>query len=260
MGWFMGIDIGSRTSKGVIAKNGEISTHHLIPSGFDYRATAHKLKEEILEKAGLSQNNIADVVATGHGAASVPFSNHHVADILCCARGIKRNLPSVRTIIDVQRISTQVIRLSEKGQVVSFVVNEKCASGCGSFLDIISNVLRIDLKDVGPLSLRSNNPVVFTTGCAVFGESEAISRVSEGASSDDILAGVHRALANKIATLIDRVGLEMDCAISGGGALNIGLVKSLEEKLGFMLLIPPEPQFINAFGAAIIAENGGQSQ
>lgn len=259
MAWFMGVDIGSGTSKGIIVENGELLAYHLLPSGVDYRAVAQKLREEILVKAGLSPVDIADTISTGHGADSVPFSNHQVSDILCCAKGVTSIFPSVRTIIDVQGISSQVISLSEEGQVVNFVVNEKCASGSGCFLDIISNVLRIDLKDVGPLSLRSKNPVVFTTGCAVFGESEAVSRVSEGASREDILAGVHKALANKISTLVDRVGLEMDCAISGGGALNVGLIKSLEEKLGFQLLVPPQPQLINALGAAIIAENGGKA-
>jgi len=134
------------------------------------------------------------------------------------------------------------------------VVSEKCAAGSGRFLNVIANVLRIDLKDIGPLSLKSKNPVTFTTGCAVFGESEAISRVSEGASKEDILAGVHKALANKVSTLVDRVELEKDCAVSGGGALNLGLIKSVEEKLGVPLLVPPHPQFITALGAAIIAE------
>jgi predicted CoA-substrate-specific enzyme activase len=165
-----------------------------------------------------------------------------------------RIFPSVRTVIDVQGMSSQVIRLDDEGRVVNFVASERCAAGSGRFLDVIANVLRIDLEDVGSLSLKSKNPVVFTTGCAVFGESEAISRVSEGASKEDILAGVHKALANKVSTLVDRVGLEKDCAISGGGALNIGLVRSVEEKLGIPLLVPPQPQFINAIGAAIVAE------
>jgi len=130
----------------------------------------------------------------------------------------------------------------------------KCAAGSGRFLDVIANVLRIDLKDIGALSLKSKKPVTFTTGCAVFGESEAVSRVSEGASKEDILAGVHRALANKISTLVERVGLVKECAISGGGALNAGLVKSIKEKLGIQLLVPPQPQSITALGAAIMAE------
>ena len=256
MALILGMDIGSGTSKGVIVKDGKPIAYHLLPSGVDYRAVAQKLREEILTKAGLSAADIADTIATGHGAANVAFSRHQVSEILCCARGIASLFPKVRTIIDVQRIFTQVLRINATGNVINFIINEKCAAGSGYFLDIIAHVLQIDLKDAGPLSLRSQNPVIFTTGCAVFGESEAISRVSEGASKEDILAGVHQALAGKISTLVDRVGLEMDCAMSGGGALNVGLVESVEKKLGFKLLVPEQPQFINAIGAAMTAENG----
>lgn len=255
MALIMGLDIGSGTSKGVIVRDGKPIAYHLLPSGVDYRAVAQRLREEILAMAGLSADDIADTIATGHGASSVAFSGHQASDILCCARGVKSIFPSVRTIIDVQRTFTQVIRLNATGHVINFVINEKCATGSGCFLDIISHVLQIDLKDAGPLSLGSDNPVVFTTGCAVFGESEAISRVSEGASRRDILAGVHQALAGKISTLVDRVGLEMDCAMSGGGALNVGLVESVEKKMGFKLLAPEAPQFINAIGAAMMAES-----
>jgi len=156
----------------------------------------------------------------------------------------------------VQAQSSQVIRLSENGWVTNFVVSEKCAAGSGRFLEVIANVLQIEIKDIGPLSLRSKHPVTFTTACAVFGESEAISRVAEGMAKEDILAGVHKALANKISALIDRVGLEKDCAISGGGGLDVGLIKSVEEKLGIKLLVPPQPQIVTALGAAIMAEEG----
>jgi predicted CoA-substrate-specific enzyme activase len=150
-------------------------------------------------------------------------------------------------------MSTQVIRVNSEGRVINFAVSERCAAGSGRFLNIMANVLRIDLNDVGLLSLKSRNPVNFTTGCAVFGESEAISRVSEGASKEDILAGVHKALADKISGLVSRVKLVMECAISGGGGLNEGLVKSLEEKLQIELKVPPKPQFVNALGAAVMA-------
>jgi len=254
MAWFMGIDIGSGTSKGVITKDGKLLTYHLLPSGANYRVAAQKLREELLARAGLTPEDIASTVVTGYGAGNVPFSGYEVADLRCCARGISTIFPSVRTVIDVGEQSSQVIRLSEAGQVTDFVVSEKCAAGSGRFLNIIANVLRIDLKDIGPLSLRSKNPVTFTTGCAVFGESEAISRVAEGFSKEDILAGVHKALAEKISALINRVGLERQCAISGGGGLDVGLIKTVEEKLGVQLLVPPQPQIITALGAAIMAE------
>ncbi len=258
MVWFMGVDIGSRTSKGVITKDGKLLAYHLLPSGVNYKAVAQKLRSELLTKLGLSPEDIAYTVATGQGAGSVLFSSQQVADIRCCARGISSVFPSVRTVIDIQGMSSQVIRLNERGQVTNFVVSEKCAAGSGRFLDIIANVLRIDLRDIGSLSLKSKNPVTFTTGCAVFGESEAISRVSEGISKEDILGGVHKALADKLSALIGRVGLEEECAISGGGALDVGLIKSIEEKLGVRLLVPPQPQFITALGAAIMAEERGR--
>jgi len=258
----MGIDIGSKTSKGAIIQLGRPLAYHLVASGFDYGEIAQKLRAELLSKAVLSQEKIAATAATGHGAGIVSFSSHQVSDIRCCARGINSVFPFVRTVIDVQGMSTQVIRLNENGRVTNFAVTEKCAAGSGRSLDIVANVLRVDLKDIGSLSLKSRNPVMFSTGCAVFGESEAVSRVAEGASKEDILAGVHEALANKISTLVDRVGLEMDCAISGGGALNIALIKSLEKKLGILLPVPAQPQFINALGAAIMAEEmeGGDSE
>ena len=251
---FMGIDIGSGTSKGVITRNDNLLAYHLLSSGVNYRNTASKLRDILLAKAGISLRDVAYTVTTGHGAASIPFSNEAVADTRCCARGINSIFPSVRTVIDIQGMSSQVIQLNENGQVINFAVSEKCATGSGRFLDVIVNVLRMDLDEIGPLSLKSVNPVTFTTGCAVFGESEAISRVAEGALKEDILAGVHEALANKISSLLDKVGMEKYHAICGGGALNIGLIKSVESKLGIPLLVPPQPQLVTALGAAIMAE------
>jgi len=253
MVWFMGIDIGSGTSKGVITKDGKLEAYHLLPSGMDYRVVAQKVREELLSKTGLKAEDIAFTVTTGHGASLIPFSNQQVSDIRCCAKGINSIFPSARTVIDVQGQSSQVMRINDRGQVINFVVSEMCASGSGRFLEVIANVLQLELKDIGRLSLESKNPVTFTTGCAVFGESEAITRVAEGIPREDILAGVHKALAGKLSSLVDRIGLEEDCAISGGGALNAGLIAMLEEKLKIKLLIPPQPQLVTALGAAIMA-------
>lgn len=252
MAYFLGIDIGSVTSKGVITEDGKPLVCHWLPSRADYRAAAIKVRDELLKKLDLSPVDIAAIVTTGHSVA-LPNSQP-VADSRCCARGIHCLFPAARTVIDIQGTSSQVIRLGQQGQVTNFVSSERCAAGSGHFLEIMANILRIELEDIGPLSLKSKNPVTFTTGCAVFGESEAISRVTEGASIEDILAGVHKAIADKLSALASRVGLEEPCAISGGGALDIGLIKSLEEKLGAKLVVPPQPQLVTALGAAIMAE------
>jgi predicted CoA-substrate-specific enzyme activase len=252
MTWFMGIDIGSGTSKGVITKDSKLEVYHILTSGVNYRMSSLKLREELLAKAGLGVEDITRTVTTGHGSGIIPFSNRHVADMQCCARGINWIFPSVRMVIDVQSQSSQIIRVDEKAHVTGYAVSEACASSSGCFIEVIANILQVKLEDIGPLSLNAKNPVTFTTGCAVFGESEAISRVAEGLPKEDILAGVHKALASKISALIDRVGLDKPCAISGGGGLNVGLIRRLEE-LGIQLLIPSQPQIVNALGAALIA-------
>jgi len=257
MPYYMGIDIGSSSSKGLIRQNGRVIASHSHPSGVNYRLSTEALRQVLLKQAKLSPRDIACTVATGQGSMMVEYADKQVADIRCCARGMNIVFPSVRTVIDIQAQSSQVIRINELGQIVNFVISEKCASGAGRFLEIISNVLQIPLSELGELSRKSQNPVVFTTACAVFGESEAVSRVAEGVPKEDIIAGVHKALADKIASLVNRVGLEEKCAICGGGALNTGLVDWVKTKLQIELLIPQEPQFITALGAAIIAEEPG---
>ena len=254
MGYFMGIDVGSVTTKSVVIKDGELLVSHIIPSGANYRIAAQRAMEEVLVKGGLSATEVAYTIATGYGAGNADFADDRVTDISCCARGVNRLFPSVRTVIDIGGQASKAIRVNKEGRATNFVISERCAAGSGRFLQIIARVLQIDIKDSGSLSLKSKNPITYTTGCAVFGESEAVSRVAEGTPKEDILAGVHNALAAKVTNLTDRVGLEEDCAITGGGALDVGLVKRVEEKLGVQLLVPPEPQIIAALGAALLAE------
>lgn len=253
MAYYLGIDIGSGTSKGVVLQDNDVIAYHLLRSGVNYKQVMKKLREELLEKARISASDIASTVATGQGAGMVDYADSKIADIRCCARGMNRVLPEVRTVVDVEQQSTQVLRINKQGQVINFITSERCASGAGRFLEIISNVLQIPLEEIGPLSLKSDNPVIFTTACAVFGESEAVSRVAEGISKENILAGVHKALAEKINSMVDRVGKEHEYGICGGGALNVGLIEWVRRRLGVEILVPPQPQFITALGAAIFA-------
>jgi predicted CoA-substrate-specific enzyme activase len=253
MTWFMGIDIGSAYSKGVIIRDSELAAYYVIPSGANYQTAAETIRQELLKQVNLTQGDMTDTVATGTGAGNVTFAGRQVSDIVCTARGINSTFPQARTAIEVAGQYTKVIRISEQGMVVNFTVSEKCAAGSGRFIEVIANVLRIDLRDFGPLSLKSSNPVTFGTGCAVFGESEAITRVAEGIPKEDIAAGVNKALANKISSLVKKIKLEQPCAICGGGALNTGLVKTIEQELNIQLLVPPQPQIVAALGAAAIA-------
>jgi len=246
----LGIDIGSLTSKCVLLRDRKLAGYRILPSGVNYRLTAQMLIRDVLNTAGIPESSVDYIAATGHRSDIVPSGSKIISDLHCCARGIHFIFPDIRAIIDIQRQSSQVINLDGDGEVTDFTVNDLCASGSGYFLEVIANVLQIEISEIGPLSLESKSPVTFTTGCAVFGESEAISRLSEGISKEDILAGVHKAIADRILILMKKIGLGERYAVCGGGGLNTGLVRIIEQS-GVQIIVPPQPQIINALGAAL---------
>ena len=257
MVYVAGVDIGSAFSKAVIVAENEIISYHVMPSGGDYKRVARDVIREALARAKLSLKDINYTVATGYGAASVSFSSGAASDISCLARGVYYLFRTARTAIDIGGQFTRVFRVDNRGRATAFLLSEKCAAGSGRFLQVIAKVMQIELKDIGELSLKSRTRVDFNTGCAVFAESEAVSRIAEGATKEDILAGLHRTLAAKVQTMVQRLGIEADCALVGGGAKDIGLVKSIEESLACSLLVPEEPQVVAALGAALMAAERG---
>jgi predicted CoA-substrate-specific enzyme activase len=248
----LGIDVGSGFSKAVVSRDGVVLSQAVMPSGGDYKGTARKVASTALDRAGLTFADVTRTMATGYGAAMVDFSDQSVTDISCHAAGVRHLFPSARTVVDIGNQFSKAINLDEGGRIANFVLNEKCAGGSGKFLQVIARILHIGVEQIGPLSLRSTNPVDFTTGCAVFAESEAVSRIAEGALPADILAGVHKAMASKIVNLVVRVGLKEACVVTGGGALDIGLVRTVETELGTKVLVPAEPQITAALGAALL--------
>ena len=248
----MGIDIGSAFSKGLILCDGKITGSYVIPSGGNYRLTAGKVKEELFFMSGLSAGDIAYTIATGYGSKNVNFADDTLTDISCHSRGVFYLFPTVKTIVDVGDLFSKALRIDETGNSINFLLSGKCAGGSARILQKIANVLQVELSDIGELSLRSKKRIDFHTGCAVFAETEAISRVAEGTTTEDLLAGIHRALASQINSLADRVGIEREYALTGGGAKDIGLVKAVEEIVGFNIVVPSEPQMTAALGAAVI--------
>ena len=253
MGHVLGIDIGSGFSKAVVLDGTTMCGYAVMASGGNYRETARRIADEALARCRISHADISRTCSTGYGASAVEFADQSATDISCHALAINDLFPSARTVIDIGTQFSKAIRIDESGKVTNFVLNEKCAGGSGKFLQLISRILHVNLEEIGELSLKARKPVDFTTGCAVFAESEAVSRVAEGAPIEDILAGIHKAMASKMVNLVVRAGLVPDCAVTGGGAKNIGLVKALETELGTTVLVPDEPRITAAYGAALLA-------
>ncbi|HOJ72008.1 MAG TPA: acyl-CoA dehydratase activase [Syntrophorhabdaceae bacterium] len=255
MAFFLGIDVGSGYTKAVVCEDTSLRSYSIIPSGGDYRKAALESSENALKKINISMSDISNTIATGYGAAIVDFARQTLSDISCHAIGINYLFPSVRTVIDIGAQYSRAIHLDSEGRIVNFIMNEKCAGGSGKFLQVTARILQMDIKDLGRLSLTSEKPVEFTTACAVFAESEAVSRISEGALPADIVAGIHKAMSSKIIVLATRVGLVPDYAVTGGGAKDIGLVRAIEKELKTNTFVAQEPQITAALGAAIFASS-----
>ena len=255
MPFVLGIDIGSASSKGIaLSEQGPLGFFE-CPSGGDFKVTADRARKELLTQARRSPRDISRAVATGYGSKLVSFADEVKPDIVCHAKGVSSLLPSVRTVIDIGDLYTKVLRIDGQGSVHQFILSGKCAGGSGRILQVIAKVLQIKVEEIGALSLKSKKRVEFNTGCAVFAESEAISRISEEVKKEDLLAGIHRSLAAQINGLAERIGIEPDVAMVGGGARDVGLVQALKEMRGHDILVPAKPHFTAALGAAVIARD-----
>jgi (R)-2-hydroxyacyl-CoA dehydratese activating ATPase len=249
---FAGIDIGSTMTKVIVVGNTIVSS--LIgPTGPEHRRLANKVMEEALTKAGLSFDNLSCIVATGYGRINVPFADKQVTEITCHARGLYSLLPTARTIVDIGGQDSKGIKLAG-GKVRNFVMNDKCAAGTGRFLEVIADALGVPLQKLGEVSLRADRPAVISNTCTVFAEQEVISQLAAGESVANLVAGIHEAIATRVFSMVNKLKIEPDVAITGGGAKNIGLVKALEAKFGFPVLVPEEPLLTGALGAALIGK------
>lgn len=251
---YAGLDMGSAFTKAVILRDEQIIASALLLSGGHYKDAAQRVLDEALSGAGVDFKHISGIVVTGLGAGSVPFPARNVSDISCQAMGCRYLFPSARTVIDIGGQFTKAARITPQGRLADFLISEKCATGSGRFLQIIARILQVKLEDIGPLSLNAKSPVEFSTNCAVFAESETVSRIAEGASKEDILAGVHRAMASKTAMLVKRLKMEADVVLTGGGGEDAGLVAAISDALSIAVLVPAQPRLTAALGAACLAE------
>jgi len=250
-----GIDIGSITTEALIfEKDKGILGYTIMQTGADSKKTAELALEKALAFPSKQSSDLSYIIATGCGRKRAVFAQQAITEITCIAKGVNFLFPEARTIIDIGGQDTKVIRVDEKGRVVEFEMNDKCAAGTGRFIEVMAKALNVDLDKIGDLSLKHKKELAISSICTVFAESEVISLVSEGEELEDILYGIHKAIADRTLGLINRLGgIQRDVVMAGGVAKNIGVVRALEKVLATKLNIYVEPQIIGALGAAILA-------
>ncbi len=246
----VGIDAGAATTKAVILKGNDIAGYKIIPTGFDFLKAAENTYKGVLKSAGLKSNDIERVYATGYGKNSVKFAHGTVSEITAHARGVNFLFPGAQGIIDIGGQDSKVILL-EKGRVIDFLMNDKCAAGTGKFLEYTARALEVPIDGLGELALSSKNPASISSMCTVFAESEVISLRAKEFSKEDIAAGLVKSIAQRVAIMAKRVGLKRNIVLVGGVAKNAGIKAALEQELGTELRVPSEPQITGALGAAL---------
>ncbi|MEN6473694.1 MAG: acyl-CoA dehydratase activase [Syntrophaceae bacterium] len=249
-----GVDIGSLTAKAVIMEDDTILAAHVMRVRPDPEESARDVMDQALSKAGIANDRIAYCIGTGYGRNHIPFAQAVESEIACHARGAHWHHKGIRTVVDIGGQDAKAIRLDETGTIQRYAYNDKCASGTGRFLEIMGAALGLDLETMGELSLASRSPATLSNQCVVFAETEIVSLVNDGRELSDIVSGLHKAMAHRVASLAKGIQMEPDVAFTGGVAKNPGMFKALEDALGVSIVrLDADPQINGALGAAILA-------
>jgi len=251
-----GIDVGGKNVHVVIAKNGDILAKVEGPSGIKKAEAAEQLYGEALKQAKLKRGDIGRVVATGTAGKRVGFADGYIPDAAAAARGAIRLVPSARTVIDVGAEEGRAMKISPQGKVLDFAINERCAAGTGTFVDTMARALEMPVGEMAKISLQSTRSIPMNAQCAVFGESEVVSLIHQKTPKQDIARAVHDAIAGRIGSVARIVGLENAIVMVGGVAKNSGFVESLKRDLDTDVVVPHDPEFVGALGAAVAASAG----
>ena len=250
-----GCDIGSTSGKVVVLRDGVIVAYSIVPNEPLSDETARKAIEKALEGQSFTLKDIELVYGTGYGRIDIPFAQKMITEIACHGKGAFWANNKARTVVDIGGQDAKVIKVDHNGVVRDFVLNDKCAAGTGKFLETMARTLEVRLEDMGAMSLKAKEVVEISSQCSVFAESEVISLIAERKDTIDILAGSNHSVANRLVSMLYRIGIEERVVISGGVAKNIGVVRMIEDKI--KTKIPDytlDPQIYGALGAALFAQ------
>lgn len=245
----IGVDSGSVATKGVLFDGEKIVKKIIVPTGWSPMTTANEVYEKL--KEGIPEEEIKKVVGTGYGRGVMDFADKKVTEITCHSKGIHFINNDVRTILDIGGQDSKVINLDADGNVVNFLMNDKCAAGTGRFLEVTSNILGSDITKIDELA-KGNNPVNISSMCTVFAESEIVSLLAQNVPTGEVAAGILKSIANKSTSMLSRGEIVDKVAFTGGLAKSSELVRMISEIIGKEIFLAEDTQIIGALGAAVI--------
>ncbi len=254
-----GVDVGSVSTQAVIMVDGELYAYANMRTGSDSPDSANRAMNWAMEGTGLTLDKIQYCIGTGYGRVNVPMAQRTITEIACHARGANHIWgPSVRTVLDMGGQDAKAIRCDEKGKVITFLMNDKCAAGTGRGMEVFADFIGVHVEELGPRSLDIDaEPTPVSSTCVIFAKSEAGGLLEEGMPINKVIAAYSAAMAHRVGALLERLGgIEREFAITGGIAKNIGVVSRLEKELGIKALPVGkiDPQIAGGVGAALFAK------
>lgn len=253
---YIGIDSGSTTTNGAaIDDNGNLLASSIVRTGARAGDAAQRVYDNLKSQLGANASRIQKIIATGYGRDHIDFADAVKTEISCHAKGAHFCNPEARTIIDIGGQDSKVICLDEDGNVMNFVMNDKCAAGTGRFLEMMAHTLEMSLDEMGEKGLTWKKDLTITSTCTVFAESEVVSLVAENSETNDIIHALDKSVAKKTRSMVKRVQGKAPYMMTGGVAKNKGVVKELERNLGAPLAVMEHPDLIGAIGAALFAQD-----
>ena len=252
----VGIDVGATYTKAlVLDEDKNIIGRSMVKTGFNLAGAAERGYAEVLESAGLAQEEVDYVASTGYGRYVVPMRDLQITELTCHGKGAFHQFPNTMTVLDVGGQTVKAIKLGERGKVRSFRLNDKCAAGTGAFLEKTARYMGLDPAEIGSLAMVSKEPVTISSVCAVFAESEVINHLTSGTRPEDIMYGAVLSLAGRAHQLMKRVGMEPEFTFCGGMSRNEAFVKAIKHELGAPVNVPDGDtgHFNGALGAGLLA-------
>lgn len=253
----VGIDIGSTACKAIALRDEEIIASLAVQTGTG-TSGPKRVYDGVFEAAGISPSDVARTVVTGYGRMTFDKADKQISELSCHAKGVNFLVPEARTVIDIGGQDAKALKLSPRGKMLGFVMNDKCAAGTGRFLDVMAKILELSVSQLAETGTKSTQRVQISNICTVFAESEVISHLAAGQKREDIVAGIHLSVANRVAGLVRRIGIEPEIIMTGGVAQNAGVVEAMSEILQLPVRPAPMAQFTGALGAALYAYEEAQ--
>jgi benzoyl-CoA reductase subunit D len=249
----VGIDSASQNTKAVAVRDGSIIAMAKLPTEFDVNEAAKRVFELLLSTAGIHSEEVAVVVATGVGRSRVEFAKGNINEVISAAKGALYVKPDSGIVIDIGAEASRAIRLNQDGTIKNYQVNDKCASGGGTFIETMARALQIDTEEMGSCALKHTKDIPMNAQCVVFVESEVISLIHQNETKENIAHAVHMGICNRVCSMVQRLGITDGIVFIGGPSYNADLVECLKKELGKDIFVPRNSEFISALGAALYA-------